>query len=42
MDFHNLIVDIRNWIMDIHNSIVDRNYKDYGYGRSLDVSTGIL
>ena len=42
MDFHNWIMDIRNWIMDIHNSIVDRKYKDYVYGRSLCVSTGIL
>ena len=42
MDIHNWIVDIRNWIMDIHNSIVDRKYKDYVYGRSLDVSTGII
>ena len=35
-------MDIHNWIMDIHNSIVDRKYKDYVYGRSLDVSTGVL
>ena len=42
MDIHNWIVDIRNWIMDIHNSIVDRKYKDYVCGRSLDASTGVL